>query len=141
MEFRRFALLSLLVAVLFSGCGYKIVDPDPTKYPPTPSPSPKIPATGKLLADFGIKHGPPGFSLPKQVVPKRVIDQDNVVTVIMSVTDGQATMEYLQKQLFGAGYEIQGISHDSILFYTTNWQGALTIGLDEAGLTLRKQKS
>lgn len=102
-----------------------------------------LPADGATLADFGIKNGPVGFTLPKGLAISQVIDQPNVVTVIVSAEQAGKLGDYLATNLASMGFTITGRTPTagtatSLTFEMPDWQGAFTTGDRQAGLTLRR---
>lgn len=111
----------------------------PVETPLTPSATARgvSPDQGQTLASLGLRYGPTNFALPAGVSPTRVIDQDNVVTLIFPAADGQQVHQFLATNLVGWGWEISRSSADSLIFTQPGWEGATTISQQAAGLTLR----
>ena len=105
-----------------------------------PNPSPSASATavipGTPLSTFA-ENGPRPFSLP-DVSPLDVIDQPNVVTLILTSSDGKLAHDHLLENLAAMGFEIIGTSSDSLVFENPGWEGALTTANELSALTLRR---
>ncbi|SPF67703.1 Hypothetical protein PROPJV5_0662 [Propionibacterium ruminifibrarum] len=115
---------------------------------PTQSPAVTSPAGGRTattidqegvrLTELGFRNGPADFTVPAGLVLTGRVDQDNVVTLLMDQGQGRRVHDHLMATLPGAGWTIEGSSDDSIVFSTSEWEGALTVTAGQAGLTLRR---
>ena len=133
MRLRRHRWVGFALILLFPGCAASV---------PQLNPAPTISApsviSGTPLTSFA-EHGPI-FSLPA-VQPIDVIDQPNVVTLVLTPSDGQLTYDHLVLHLESVGFEIVGKASDSLVFASAEWTGALTSSEDLAALTLRRKRT
>lgn len=97
-----------------------------------------VPDDGARLASFGIKNGPATFSLPSGLTYSDVIDQPNVVTLVLSPTQAADALAYLDRNLAGMGFTVDGVAADAITFTGPIWSGALTFSDQVGALTLRR---
>ena len=120
-------------AMLLAGCSATAPGLNPN---PSPSASATVVIPGTPLSTF-VENGPRPFSLP-DVSPLDVIDQPNVVTLILTPSDGKLTHDHLLENLEAMGFEIIGTSSDSLVFENPGWEGALTTANELSALTLRR---
>lgn len=92
---------------------------------------------GVTLASLGFQNGPEGFLVPQGLTFSQRVDQENVVTLIVPVRQGQGLLDFLNDNLGAQGYQIEGSSDDSLVFSSPDWEGAFTMSDEQAGLTLR----
>jgi hypothetical protein len=99
-----------------------------------------IPDGGQLLSGYSLENAPYGFTVPADLKPTIKIDQKNLVTLGLSPADGMLTHDYLMRHLNTMGFSVDGSSADSLIFHDAHWQGALTVTVETAALTLRLVK-
>jgi hypothetical protein len=108
---------------------------------PSPSASPSVtivvPDTGRTLTDYGISHAPLGFSVPRDLNPNFMINQENLVAMDLSLSDGAVTLAYLTTHLDSMGFEITASGGGSLVFRDARWDASFTTGDVSASLTLR----
>jgi hypothetical protein len=96
-----------------------------------------VPDAGRTLTDYGISHAPFGFSVPRDLNPNFMINQENLVAMDLSLPDGAATLAYLTSHLSSMGFEITATGGGSLIFRDPRWDGSFTIGDVSSSLTLR----
>ncbi len=106
-----------------------------------PQTSPGTVAAGVSLASMGFLHGPEAFTVPAGLDVRQRVDQSNVVTLVVPADQGGELLNYLEARLPAAGFTITARSADSLIFGTSDWQGAFTMSDSLAGLTLRQLNS
>ena len=128
---------SLLVAALTAAAVAGCAASPPAVQAPRPSIAP-VPGGGRLLSDLGVRHGPPGFSLPAEFLGVVNIDDPKVVTLIVSAPRASELAAYLRTSLPPQGYLLRGTDPESLVFERSDYRGALTASEGVTGLTLRR---
>lgn len=125
--------MAAALAAAMAGCAAS----PPSVQAPRPSVAP-IPAGGLLLRDFGVRHGPPGFSLPEEFSGVVEIDDPKVVTLIVSAPRASELAAYLRTSLPPQGYLLHGDDPESLVFERSDYRGALTASGGVVALSLRR---
>ena len=102
--------------------------------------SPRIPADGLSLADFGYRFGPTAeLSLPRTAALSARVDQADNVTAALSAPSAAAVADYLRWALPLAGFTVTADNgttvQPAITFTGHGWRGSFT-GDDRASAVL-----
>jgi hypothetical protein len=129
-----------VAALLLAGCGAANPQveqtPMPAVSPATGSPS-STPPAGVTLRDLGVEHGPAQLILPGGLEIDYQVDNPNNVTLVLDVSQGRSTYDFLRRSLRAGGFRITADGQQSLTFTGHGWDGAYTVSESVAGLTLR----
>lgn len=140
-----------VVALLLAGCGAANPQVDSSAPPaaeptiasqssPSGSSTPIAPVTpidGVTLRDLGVWHGPVALVLPRRLEVDQRVDNPNNVTLVLDVSQGRSTYEFLRRSLGSGGFRITADGQQSLTFTGHGWDGAYTVSASVAALTLR----
>jgi len=130
--------MALLMGV-FVGCSAPGSTPGSAPPEETTIIAPTLPPDGVYLTELGFSHAPDKFSVPAAARIQSGFNNPDVINVIYTGADGPAVHGYLVQHLAEMGFVVTAQSDDSILWNSSDWDGAFTMTAQQAGLTLRSK--
>jgi hypothetical protein len=131
------AAVLLAGLLLLGGCAH--TDGGLIAVPPSTPAVSTAPVGGELLTQIGIKQGPDGFSIPKDLPVNYHVDQSNTVSIVTTVSGGDELVGYLRDNLAAMGFTITGDANESLTFTAPGWTGAVTVSDKVGVLDLTRQ--
>lgn len=126
----------MLAITVLTGCS---ASTEETATPTSTSTQATIPSDGVTLRSLGFSHGPnTQFSIPQGSVLTTRIDQANVVTLVFAEPSGQTLRDYFVRALPDAGFTIDSVADDALVFSGHGWNGSFITGSPSA-VSLRIQ--